>query len=159
MGGVNLFDYLEAKAAYCATITGVKAGIFPAVGHPAPGQMPALLVFENSQLGNYLYEDNTDGSMWTIETMGQLLIANQGDTAKVIALGVKLLTTIKDAFSFNLDGYNSAIDFINSRSEGDIDYLQLHQSFLGGISYAGQSYYGIDLYWRTKFHRYPEATP
>ncbi len=159
MDGVKPFDYLEAKAEYAATITGVKAGIFPAVGHPAPGDLPALLVFESSPIGNYVYEDNTDGSMWTIETMGQLLIANKGDTAKVIRLGVELLLAIKDAFSYNLDGRNPAIDFIGARCGGHIDYLNLYQSFLGGITYAGQSYYGIDLYWRTKFHRYPEATP
>lgn len=159
MSGVVLFDYLKAKADYCSTIPGVKAGKFPAVGHPAPGDMPVLLVFENSQQGGYLFEDNTDGSMWTIETMGQLLIANTGDTEKIIEQGVKLLPAIKDAFSFNLDGYNRAIDFIGPRSGGDIDYLQLYYAFLGGITYAKQSYYGIDLAWRTKFHRYPEATP
>jgi len=155
MAGVVLFDYLTAKANYCATIPGVKASLFPAVGHPAPGDMPVLLVFENSPQGGYTFDDNMDGSMWTIETMGQLLIANKGDTEKIIAQGVKLMTVIKDAFSFDLNGYNRAIDAIAPHSGGHIDYLQLYYAFLGRIQYAGQSYYGIDLAWRTKFHRYP----
>jgi hypothetical protein len=157
MAGADLFAYLKAKADYCAAIPGIKGSIFPAVGHPAPGTLPCLIVFESSPIGNYVYEDNTDGSMWTIETMGQVLIANKGDTARIIAQGIALLQAVKDSFSYNLDGRNPAIDAIDAG--GPIDYLQLHQSFLGGIQYAGQSYYGADLYWRTKFHRYPEATP
>ncbi len=155
MSGLALHTFLIALAAYYGTIPGVKRGLYPAVGHPAPGDLPAVVLFSSSTRGNSLVESNADGAMWSPEIMGQLLMPNQGDTGKDILAVDALITPIVDAFTINATGRNPAIDAIDSG--GHIDQLLIDAYFTGGVSYAGQSYYGANLFHRIKWHRYPGA--
>ncbi len=158
MAGATLHGLLTGLAPYCTTIPGIKRGLYPAVGIPAPGDMPAIVLFGGSPQGMSLIEPNADGAMWTAEIAGQLLIANIGDIEKHIGQGDRLMTSIVDAFTVQANGRNPALDAIDAG--GQLDYLTLYGYQLGGIDYAGHQYYGANLFFRAKFHRYPaEVTP
>lgn len=153
----DLVTLLQGLATYLTTVAGIKRGIYPAIGHPAPGDLPAVVLFSGSPQGMTLIEPDADGAMWTAELAGQLLVANQGDTGKDIHAADRLITPLVDAFTVNGSGRNPALDAIDAG--GQVDYLTLYGLQPGGITYAGQQYVGANLYFRAKFHRYPGVTP
>lgn len=145
-------EIMAAMATRIGAVPGVASAHHEPPNYLDAADLPAVVLFWHDTL----ILPDTDGAMWLPTIRGQVLIAREGDTPQEYGTVWSLLTPIVDAFqtghvSTVLPGLGGHVDRVMPSEDRRMQPTLL-------IGYAGHLYFGGEIYWDIKFHRYEDET-
>ena len=140
---------LAQLAAYAGQVTGLRTS------YPAPPTItaPHLVIFwDETDI------EEMDEQVWLMTVKGQLMTALTGNTTGEILKADPLIARIVDAFSANSAPPRSAYH-LRTPTDPGVDYSRLVRVNPSQvIGYAGNLYYGAELFWSIKLRRFAGST-
>lgn len=142
---------MAAMAARIATVPGVASAYHTPPNTLQAADLPAVVLFWHDTV----ILPDSDGQLWLPVIRAQVLVSRDGDTPQEYASVWELITPIVDAFPVGptdtyLDGLDGHVDHILVSRDRPI-----RPSLL--IGYARHMYFGAEIYFDAKFHRYEDV--